>query len=78
MARLAKLALNEDGFAFDPATGDSYTLNPTGLMVVRGLRDGRTAEDVTQTLAEEHDLAPEDAERDVDDFLHRLRVHGLI
>ena len=38
MQRLRSLALNPDGFAFDPTTGESFTLNSTGLALLEALR----------------------------------------
>jgi len=33
--RLSSLAVNESGFAFDPASGHTFTLNRTGLVILR-------------------------------------------
>ena len=38
--KLPNLAINHDGFVFDPSTGDSYVMNPTGLAILQGLQDG--------------------------------------
>jgi hypothetical protein len=78
MQRLRSLALNPDGFAFDPTTGESFTLNATGLAVVEGLREGLTPEQVTARLVERFEVSPLDASRDVDDFLDHLRSFRLV
>jgi PqqD family protein of HPr-rel-A system len=77
MQRLRSLALNPDGFAFDPTTGESYTLNPTGLVVLEGLREGLTEEEVAARLVERFEVTEEEASRDVDDFLDHLRTFRL-
>ena len=41
MSRLSRLALNEEGFVFDPATGDSFLANHCGLLIIRALGEGR-------------------------------------
>jgi hypothetical protein len=38
--RLSNLALSPTGFVFDPRTGATYTVNPTGRAVLEALRDG--------------------------------------
>lgn len=78
MIRVRSLALNPDGFAFDPTTGESYTVNPTGLLVLQGLRDQRTAEDIVAELMERFGVTQEEASRDIDDFLDTLRVLRLV
>jgi PqqD family protein of HPr-rel-A system len=78
MQRLRSLALNPDGFAFDPTTGESFTLNPTGLALLEALRAGRDPEELAADLAGRFDVTPEDASRDVDDFLERLRSFRLL
>lgn len=78
MIRVRSLALNPDGFAFDPTTGESYTVNPTGLIVLQGLRDQRTADDIVAELMERFGVTREEASRDIDDFLDTLRVLRLV
>ncbi|HSW29922.1 MAG TPA: HPr-rel-A system PqqD family peptide chaperone [Longimicrobiales bacterium] len=78
MQRLRSLALNPDGFAFDPTTGESFTLNATGLAVVEALREGLTAEQLTARLVERFEVSPLDASRDLDDFLDHLRSFRLL
>lgn len=78
MQRLRTLALNPDGFAFDPTTGESFTLNPTGLALLEGLQDELGPEELAARLADRFQVTPEEAARDVDDFLERLRSLRLV
>ena len=39
MQKLLQLAISAEGFVFNPATGDSFQVSPTGLVVLNGLRD---------------------------------------
>ena len=78
MQRLRSLALNPDGFAFDPTTGESYTLNGTGLIVLEGLREGLSPDEVAARLVERFEVSEEEASRDVDDFLDHLRTFRLV
>jgi PqqD family protein of HPr-rel-A system len=74
MSILKRLALNEEGFLFDPTTGDSFLLNASGLVLLRGVQEGLDEAHLTARLVERFAVDPEQAARDVDDFLVQLRV----
>jgi PqqD family protein of HPr-rel-A system len=78
MQRLRSLALNPDGFAFDPTTGESFTVNATGLAILEGLRGGASPGEIIRRLTEEFDVSERDATRDVDDFMDHLRALRLL
>jgi PqqD family protein of HPr-rel-A system len=76
--RLSNLAVNHDGFVFDPSTGDSYVLNQTGLAVLQGLQDGIDEMQIARDLAQQFDVTEDGAQRDISDFVSRLRMLNLI
>jgi hypothetical protein len=77
--RLRDLALNDSGFAFDPLTGHTFTVNGTGQFALRCLKDGMTAEETALHLRERFAIDGEhDPARDVQDFVAQLRECGLI
>jgi hypothetical protein len=73
MDRITRLAISPQGLAFDPETGDSFTLNPTGRSALTALAAGHQPERVAAALAEEFGVSLERAKRDLEDFLGRLR-----
>lgn len=77
MTKLSRLALNDEGFAFDPVTGDSFVLNETALFVVKELQAGKAAAEVVIALMEAYEVVESDAEHDVHDVLERLASFGL-
>ena len=78
-ARLRELALSDSGFVFDPMTGHTFTVNTSGLLILRWLKDGAELEEVAQRLASEFEVEPgEDPARDVQDFLAQLRECGFV
>jgi PqqD family protein of HPr-rel-A system len=78
-AHLRELALSDSGFVFDPSTGHTFTVNPSGLDLLRWLKDGAEPEEIAQRLADQFELEPgEDPARDVQDFLMQLRECGFI
>lgn len=77
MERIASLALNDQGFVFDPATGNSFTLNHSGMLLIKGLREGQDESALAKHLAGTYGVEPETARRDVADFVRQLTRLGL-
>ncbi|MDP1833235.1 MAG: PqqD family protein [Geothrix sp.] len=65
---LARLALSDTGFAFDPVSGDSFTLNQTGLALLRIFLRHRNIAEVLEEVERDFDVDPLEAERDIHDF----------
>jgi len=76
--RLPRLAINEEGFIFDPATGESFTVNETGLKIVLGLKNGKSREDIKSEFCEEFEVSADNAEKDISDFIEHLRACELV
>jgi PqqD family protein of HPr-rel-A system len=78
-AHLRELAVSDSGFVFDPSTGHTFTVNPSGLHILQWLKEGAEPEVIAQRLAEQFEVEPgEDPARDVQDFLMQLRECGFI
>ena len=78
MGKLERLAINDEGFIFDPETGNSYTVNKTGLFIIKLLKEGKSEEEIVKALSEKFDVSEEDAGRDLVDFIEQLRLYGLL
>ncbi|ADY73513.1 hypothetical protein Dester_0873 [Desulfurobacterium thermolithotrophum DSM 11699] len=78
MGKLERLAINDEGFIFDPETGNSYTVNKTGLFIIKLLKDGKNEEEIVKALTEEFEIGEDEAKRDLVDFLEQLRLYGLV
>ena len=71
--RLQQLAISESGFIFDPVSGHSFSVNETGIVIVRLLQQGK---DLPATVAELQNSYSEQAnviERDLMEFISLLR-----
>jgi PqqD family protein of HPr-rel-A system len=77
-ARLKELAISENGFVFDPHSGGTFSLNGTGQAIVKGLRDGTSAEEIVPLLRANFDEVASNVAEDVQDFLRTLRDFGLL
>ncbi|HEY9052170.1 MAG TPA: PqqD family protein [Gammaproteobacteria bacterium] len=64
-----RLALSESGFVFDPVSGQSFTVNETGLDILRQLQHFADILKTRDYLVEHYDANGQDIERDLDDFL---------
>ena len=76
--RLQRLHLKPNGFAFDPATGRTYTFNASSLVILDWLRAGCSEDEIPTRLANEFETSPAAARRDVDRFLASLREYRLL
>jgi len=74
----SNLAINDTGFAFDPLTGHSYTLNSIAIEIIQKLKQGQTEDEIAASLAEEFDADPALIRKDMVDFLEILRNYELL
>lgn len=72
------LAISETGFVFDPSTGDSYTLNTTGLEIIQMLREGKNPEIITRKMTKTYDVDANTFERYYYDFIGMLKQMQLV
>lgn len=71
------IAISENGFIFNPLTGDSFSVNETGLFILQKLKEGETRETIMKSLQDEFELDANSAEIDLNDFLSMLRSYQL-
>ena len=62
----------------DEDSGEYFTLNPTGTLVLRTLLDGGTPEQAARALTEQYAVDAEAADRDVADLIGGLRSARLL
>lgn len=62
----------------DEDSGEYFTLNPTGSLVLRTLLTGGSAEQAARALTEQYAVAADTADRDVADLVTGLRSAGLV
>jgi PqqD family protein of HPr-rel-A system len=76
-ARLKELAISDSGFVFDPFSGGTFTLNATGQVILRGLKEGKSTDEIVKVLSEEFDQVSPRVEEEVRDFLRTMHEFGL-
>lgn len=72
------IALSENGFVFNPSTGDSFTMNNTGKEVIMMIKEGKDINRITELMAEKYDVDINTLERYLADFLNDLNVYNLL
>lgn len=67
-----RLAVSESGFVFDPGSGQSFTVNEVGLLILRQLQADAKLQSIRDKLTSEYDGDAQEIERDLDDFMAAL------
>lgn len=69
---LRQLAISNTGFVFDPRSGQSFTVNPTGLEALEMLRDGCSLSQAAMRLCDRYNTVPELAESALEAFIQQI------
>lgn len=72
------IATSENGFIFNPATGDSFSANPLASVILLAVKNGDEAEQIKQNILEKYDVSPDQLERDWEDWLLQLKEANLL
>ena len=76
--RIENLAINNNGFAFDPTTGETFTLNATAKEIIEALTKGIDEKNIAKKISEKYEVDEEEAFNDVLDFKEKLKFYGLL
>ncbi len=68
-----RLAISESGFVFDPMSGHHFTLNETGLEILRRLQKEQDLPQLLASLGQDYSVGAKELERDVLEFAGMLR-----
>ncbi len=74
----SNIAISENGFMFDPYTGDSYNLNPTAVEILKLLKSGKTNEEIIAHFKEKYDVDEATLEQNIYDFVAMLNHYDLV
>lgn len=76
--KLSRLAINEEGFIFNPNNGDSYQVSETGILIIEEMKFGKSEEEIALLIEKKYCVNFEEAMRDVTDFRATMKKLGLI
>lgn len=69
---------DDGGLVVQPTKSVVQVLNPVGSTVFSLLDGNHTVRQIVDAVIEEFEVPLEQAQRDVSDFLHELRTHGML
>lgn len=72
------IAVSDNGFVFNPASGESFTVNPVGLIILNLMRKGLEHNEITSSLKDQFHVDAATAERDYFDFVEMMRQYRLM
>ena len=72
------IALSDTGVVFNPATGDSFSVNAVGLELLRLLKSGLPEADLKAQMLERFEVEPHTLDKDYTDFMQLLKQHQLL
>ena len=72
-----RFSIKDSGLILDLATGNSYTLNPTGLAILKDALDGLEKKKILENICREFAVDTDIAKKDLDEFLMELKVMGI-
>lgn len=76
--KLQNLAMNDNGFIFDPNTGYSYTANETGIFILRKLASGLDKDAVRNALQELYEVSEDNFNSDFEHYMLMLESLDMI
>jgi hypothetical protein len=74
----SNLAVSEDGFVFDPKSGESFTVNEVGVQIIQQLNAGEDIEGVKAHLIEQYEIDPYTLEKSIQDFIYMMDEFKLL
>jgi hypothetical protein len=71
------IAISDTGFVFDPGNGESFSVNPIGLEILKSLKDGKSDDEVKKIIVSKYQVDDDSVEKDFYDFTKMLETLKL-
>jgi len=72
------IAVSEEGFLFNPSTGDSFSTNQVGSDIITLLKQDKSISDIKTEIGQLYDVDTYLLERDLDDFMTLLKENNIL
>jgi len=72
------IATSEEGFIFNPGTGDSFSTNDLGAEIIRMLKLDKPLNTIIETVCAKYDVDASQFEKDLDDYIAQLREFSIL
>ena len=72
------IATSEEGFLFNPTTGDSFSTNSIGSEIILLMKKDKSVNEVVNAICDKYDVDKSLFERDLDDFTLQLKEFSIL
>lgn len=72
------IATSDEGFLFNPTTGDSFSTNAIGAEIILLMKKDTPASEVVDVICEKYDVDKALFERDLEEFTLQLKGHSIL
>lgn len=72
------IATSDEGFVFNPGTGDSFSTNAIGSQIILLLKQDKSPQEIKDQICDTYDVDRLVFERDLDDFTALLKEFGIL
>jgi len=73
-----EVKISDNGFVFNSKTGDSFSLNPFGLELIKNIQEEKGLESLKKEITEKYDVDDLTFEKDFYEFCALLKHHQII
>lgn len=74
----SNIATSENGFIFNPATGDSFSGNNMAAQLLEAMKSGKTDTEIRQEILNRFDVSENQFDRDWDNWMLQLKEANLL
>jgi len=74
----SNIATSENGFIFNPATGDSFSGNSMAAKLLEAMKSGKTEDDIKQDILSRYEVSESQLNRDWDNWMLQLKEANLL
>lgn len=72
------IATSEEGFLFNPTTGDSFSTNAIGAEIILLMKKDIPNNEVVYTICDKYDVDKSLFERDLEEFTLQLKDYSIL
>ena len=72
-----KIKISDNGFLFNSGTGDSFSLNPTGLELIKMIAADRDLDEIRDSFLQKYEVDDLTFEKDFYEFCALLKHHQI-
>ena len=74
----SNIAVSDSGFLLNPSTGESFSLNPMGVKMIKMMNEGKDFSEIEQEIMKEYDVSSSMLDKDFQDFIGVLKQYNLL